>query len=266
MTGYNVICIKWGDFYSSEEVNKLYRGVKNNTSFPVNFYCFTDNPDNLDKDVIVYPLPEIGVPGENKMEKYRKTVGLSDNNLADLKGKRVFLFDIDSLIVDNLDELFTYPQKDEFYIINDWRHRKGKKSGKVGQASCYSFVVGTIGYVKDYFKEHYPEILQKYGTASQQYLSAKIIEHRGKLNFWPDNWFKSFRFHCIPNVFLRWFIAPRLPEILGLKMIAFHGEPGIYEALNGVWCYDKTSAKYPHGYKKIYKHIRKTLWIKEYWK
>jgi len=219
---FNVICIKWGTAYTADDVNKLYSMIKRNTSYTIDFYCFTDNGQDLDKNIHVHPLPQfVNVKkGEEEWAKkyaYKKEAALCDDNLGGLTGQRVFFFDLDSLIVGNLDEFFEYPQGDKFYIINDWN----TKGDTVGQASCYSFVVGKLGYVKRYFEENPKAMVEKFYTASQEYLSSKIIEKEGCLNFWPDNWFKSFRFHCLPKWYLRSFITPKIPDIKGLKMIAF---------------------------------------------
>ena len=265
MTAINVICIKWGTCYNADDVNKLFRAIKRNTSYDIDFYCFTDDCINLEQEIIVKPLPEFAVNEKYQYSGYLKEAALCDNNLGNLGGKRVFFFDLDSLIVDNLDELFRYPQNENFYIINDWRHRHGRRKNTVGQASCYSFVVGTLGFVKEYFEKHSDEVWQKYGTASQEYLSAKVMDKYGNLKFWPDNWFKSFRFHCMPHPLLRYFIVPKIPKVAGLKMIVFHGVTGIPEALHGIWCKEE-NIKAPHGLKKIYKHVLPTTWIRNYWK
>ncbi len=263
---FNVVTIKWGTMYNAEDVNKLYSAILRNTSYQINFYCFTDNAVGLSDGIIALPIPKLNVQPQFIFGNHRKASGLCDDNLAELNGQRVFFFDLDSLIVGNLDEFFDYPVGNRFYAINDWAHRHGKKANQVGQASCYSWVVGTLGYIKEYFEKHPQEVIDTYYTATQQYVSAKVIEKFGKIWFWPDNWFKSFRFHCIPHPLLRFFITPKLPPVKGLKMIAFHGEPGIREALQGVWCLNPQSAKYPHGFKKLYKHVRPTSWIADYWK
>ena len=247
---FNVVTIKWGTMYNAEDVNKLYSAILRNTSYQINFYCFTDNAVGLSDGIIALPIPKLNVQPQFIFGNHRKASGLCDDNLAELNGQRVFFFDLDSLIVGNLDEFFDYPVGNRFYAINDWAHRHGKKANQVGQASCYSWVVGTLGYIKEYFEKHPQEVIEKFG----------------KIWFWPDNWFKSFRFHCIPHPLLRFFITPKLPPVKGLKMIAFHGEPGIREALQGVWCLNPQSAKYPHGFKKLYKHVRPTSWIADYWK
>lgn len=265
---YNVICIKWGPtYYGPDDVNKLCSMIKRNTKYHIDFHCFTEYPEGLNPDIIVHPLPEFTNvnPAEKEWAQkysYRKEAALCDDHLGGLDGQRVFFFDLDSLIVGNLDEFFEYPKGTQFYIINDW-HSKGDK---VGQASCYSFVVGTLGFIKRYFEEHPKEVVERFYTASQEYLSGKVIEKWGKLNFWPDNWFKSFRFHCLPKWYLRSFVSPKIPDVKGLKMIAFHGLPDLEDASKGIWCSDPTDRKYPRGIKKLYKHLKPATWIKDYWK
>jgi hypothetical protein len=255
----HVVCIKWGKAYAPEYVNKLYSMVKRNTSFDVDFHCFTDDAEGLTPDIRVHPLPVLDTQEEYKTKyAYRKEAGLCDDNLGGLKGKRVFFFDLDVVIVDNLDELFSYPKDEGFYIIKDWN----SKSNRVGQASCYSWVVGTLGYVKEYYEKHPKEVVDRYFTASQEYLSDKVIEKFGKLNFWPEKWFCSFRFHCMPKFGpLRHFIEPKIPKWEGLKVIVFHGVPNPDEAVRGEWKLKKRSDRW----KRLYKVCKPTTWIEKYW-
>lgn len=255
----NVICIKWGTMYPAEYVNKLYSMMVRNSSYKIYFYCFTEDSEGLDMNIIVNPLPELYTQEEYKTKyAYRKEAGLCDDNLGGLKGQRVFFFDLDIVIVSNIDEFFEYPKEDKFYIINDWN----TKGEHVGQASCYSWVVGTLGFVKEYYEQNPKEVVDKFFTASQEYLSSKVIERYGKLNFWPKNWFCSFRFHCMPKFGLsRHFIMPKIPQFEGLKFIVFHGTPNPREAIKGIWDLKSTDKKW----KRLYKVCKPTLWIKDYW-
>ncbi|MCV6599507.1 MAG: hypothetical protein OIF36_03400 [Alphaproteobacteria bacterium] len=257
----NVITIKWGTAYKAEEVNRLYNMVKKNTTFDVNFYCFTEKKKGLDKNIIVKPLPKMNMKLADCKYAYRKEAGLCDDNLGDLNGQRVLFFDLDMVITDNIDDFFTLPKKDEFYIINDW-HTNGTH---VGQASCYSWKVGTLGYIKSYFEKNHKECIDKFYTASQEYLSSKVIEKYGNLNFWPEKWCKSFRFHCLPIGILRRFISPKLPE--GAKILAFHGSPKVDDAIAGIWGghKDALGKKKNIWWKKLlYKNLRPATWVKEY--
>ncbi len=255
----NVICIKWGTVYDYDDVNKLYKMVVKNTIHKVNFYCFTEDSEGLDSGIIVKPLPEMNTIEEYKSKYgYKKEAGLCDNELGGLRGERVFFFDLDVVIVGNLDDFLDYPEDDKFYIINDWNTR----GDTVGQATCYSWIVGTLGYIKEYYEQHPKEVVDKFYNASQEYLSSKVIERFGKLNFWPDDWFCSFRFHCMPKFGpMRYFIAPSIPKNMpNLKVINFHGYPKPKEAVMGYWRIKKGQL-----WKRIYKYCKPTPWIEKYW-
>lgn len=256
----NIISILWGTAYTEEDVNNLYSMIKRNTSLPIAFHLFSNEAlPHLHGDIIRHPEASMKIAPEHNRYAYRKEAGLCDDTLGGLTGQRVFFFDLDVLIMDNLDDLFTYPEGDGFYIINDWNTR----GDHVGQATCYSFVVGTLGFVRAAFEADPEPIIRKYGTASQEYLSAMVIQRFGKLNFWPDEWFRSFRFHCLPFAFLRHFLTPSRPP-QGTKVLAFHGHPDIQDALAGRWS-EPGSPKAARGWKKLYKACRPTPWIRAYW-
>jgi len=255
----NVICIKWGTSYDAEYVNKLQNMIVRNTSYKVDFYCFTDDSEGFNADIIVKPLPVLNTIKEYQTKySYRKEAALCDDDLGGLRGQRVFFFDLDIVFISNLDAFFTYPENEKFYIINDWNN----KGDKIGQASAYSWVVGTLGYVKEYFEKNPREVTDKFRTASQEYLSRKVIEKYGSLHFWPESWFCSFRFHCMSKIGpFRYFITPQIPnDRPGLKAIVFHGVPNPREAIQGIW-----PLKDKERWKRIYKVCKPTKWIEEYW-
>lgn len=252
----NIICIKWGKgYYPAKYVNNLYNMTKRNTNYKINFYCFTEDSEGLDENIIVKPLPVMNV--EDLRYAYRKEAGLCEDKLGDLEGQRVLYFDLDTLIVDNIDDFFELPKNDEFYIINDWN----TKGNNVGQASCYSWVVGTLGYVKTDFEKDPISIYNKFYTASQEYLSSKVIEKYGKLNFWPEEWSCSFRFHCLPTAYIPFLRRFKMAEIRkNAKIVCFHGTPKLDDAIKGYWPTNNWWKKF------WYKHLKPVDWIEKYWK
>ena len=54
----NIICLKWGDKFSHEHVNRLYRMVCKNFDGDFNFICHTENANGIDRNVIIQPLPD----------------------------------------------------------------------------------------------------------------------------------------------------------------------------------------------------------------
>jgi hypothetical protein len=256
---FNVICIKWGATeYTPDYVNRLCNMVKRNTTYDIRFYCFTDDPQGLSDDVIAQPMTTLNVPPEDNKYGYKKEAGLCDDNLGGLNGQRVFFFDLDVVIIDNIDCFFEFPKDKEFVIINDWN----TKGDHIGQASCYSWVVGELGFVKTYFEQHAKQVVDKYYTASQEFLSEQVIARYGKLTFWPDSWSRSFRFHCAPKGILRYFFDAKIPE--GAKILVFHGSPKPHEALAGIW--STSSHRKTPFWKRFYKVIRPTKWVADYWK
>jgi len=255
----HIITILWGTAYSQDDVNHLYSMIKYNTSLPIAFHLFSDEDlPSLNPEIIRHPQPAMNIRPEHQRHAYRKEAGLCDDTLGGLTGQRVFFFDLDVLIMDNLDDLFTYPKDDKFYIIKDWNTH----GEHVGQATCYSFIVGRLGFIKEAFDTDPVPIVTRFGSASQEYLSSQVIEKFGSLNFWPEEWFQSFRFHCLPWGPLRHFITPHLPK-KGTKVLAFHGRPNIPDALIGRWS-EPECRKAAKGWKKLYKACRPTPWINDY--
>ena len=39
----NIVCMKWGNAYGADYVNRLYNMVKRNMTRPFRFICFTDH-------------------------------------------------------------------------------------------------------------------------------------------------------------------------------------------------------------------------------
>ena len=45
-----ILCVKWGDKYGNEYVEKLKEQVEKNCSVPFNFYCLTDKVEKENRD------------------------------------------------------------------------------------------------------------------------------------------------------------------------------------------------------------------------
>ena len=48
------LTLKFGERYSADYVNKLYKGIRRNSSDPFDFYCYTENPEGLDENAVSY--------------------------------------------------------------------------------------------------------------------------------------------------------------------------------------------------------------------
>ena len=117
---YNVICMKWGNKFPAEYVNRLFNMVRRNISVDFRFICFTDDSTGISKEVEVQALPELDLP-DNIPERGWRKLTVFRERFGDLSGITLFL-DLDVVIVDNIDEFFTI--KGDFLIAHDKKNPK----------------------------------------------------------------------------------------------------------------------------------------------
>jgi hypothetical protein len=58
-----VCCLKYGDKYSADYVNRLHNMVKRNLTIDYEFVCFTENSQDIDPSIRTEPLPSLSVSG-----------------------------------------------------------------------------------------------------------------------------------------------------------------------------------------------------------
>ena len=97
----NVVCVKWGNKYISKYANVLNNMVKRHCSVPYKFYCITDDPTGLDADINV-----INLPNDPWIRTWWSKLWMFSPDMP-LKGNILF-FDLDVVIFDNIDPLFTH--------------------------------------------------------------------------------------------------------------------------------------------------------------
>jgi len=115
----NIVCMKWGNKYGPDYVNKLYNMVSKNLTKNFRFICFTDNKSGIKNNVEILPLPFIEMP-KNKPERGWRKLSILQKNISGLDGISLFL-DLDVVLVENIDPLFDL--KGEFFIAFDKRKR-----------------------------------------------------------------------------------------------------------------------------------------------
>lgn len=169
---YTVACMKWGDKYGPEYVNRLYNMVERNTTLPFKFICFTDNADGLLPEVSVRPLPDMPLPpdkerGWRKLSLFRDDVGLEG---------RVLFLDLDVVIVGNIDGFFTIDG--DFIFIRHWK--PSVKQG-VGQTAVYRFEAGKLKFLYDDFIENMQKIKSSFPPRAGVCKRRNVKEGNDKL-------------------------------------------------------------------------------------
>ncbi len=209
--------MKWGVKYDASAVNRLEQMVRRHLSRPYRFFCFTDDPAGIASSVEVRPLPRVDFPpgperGWNKL-------GILDQKQTGLQGKTLYL-DLDIVLMDAIDCFFEFPG--EFCIICDWL-RGGRN---VGNSSVFRFAPGRHQDMLPRFHARTAEVLARFRN-EQEYLSAAA----GELTWWPEEWCRSFKRHCMYAFPLSLLLTPRKPA--NVRILVHHGFPKPEEALRG---------------------------------
>jgi len=236
----NIICMKWGDKFSIDYVNRLYAMVSRNMNSKFRFVCFTENSIGIRPEVEIQELPELELPNGSPERGWRKLT-VFKKDFGGLSGSTLFL-DLDVVIVGGLDVFFSQPGN--FLIAHDKKNLKKRE----GNSSVFRFEAGEYPQILDHFKKNSEQVKNEV-RHEQAYLSREI-EKIGNLEFWPDDWVPSFKYKCCPSWIKSWFEAPSVPK--GARVILFHGLPNPPEAIIG------RSGKW-------YRHIQPSPWIKDYW-
>lgn len=240
-----IICMKWGDKYGPQYVNKLYGMVKKNLPGDFRLVCLTDRPEGIRQEVECYPCPNVAIPEPYCNLGWRK-VSLWAETLDHMEGTWLYL-DLDVVVTGSLDDFFSYNPDLSFIVMHNWTQ---PHSG-IGNTSVYRFKIGSHPYLLQNLLQNPQEQFKRFRN-SQTYISKTIRE----ISYWPDEWCVLFKTHCVPAMPLRWWRAPILPATA--KVVAFPGDPNPDKALIGQWPARK-------WYKKIYKHIKPARWINDYW-
>ena len=242
-----IICMKWGDKYGSEYVNRLYNMVNRRLTLDFQMICLTDDRTGIDSEVDCYPIPELNLPSGLPERGWKKLTTFQPE-LYGLRGVALFL-DIDIVIVDNIDSFFTYKaqHEDSVVIIRDWK----KPWRMIGNSSVYRFNVGMSTYpnLLANFERNFDTIRQQV-RHEQAYLSNYLREHH-HLEYWDKTWCVSFKYQCVAPIPFNMVRAPKLPD--NAKIVIFHGEINPPDAIAG-------------GGGKWYRHVKPSPWLAQYWR
>lgn len=174
-----VLCLKHGNKYTSDYVNKLYNMVKRNCTLDYEFVCLTENPKGINPDVKILPLPD-GLSGWwYKPYMYSKELPINGT---------ILYLDLDVVISGNIDKLFTY-ETYKWCTIRDFTRAMRPKWNKYN-SSVVRFKTGELDKVWKKFIEN-PKKVQKQFFGDQDWLFEATRDNQALL--FPDNWIQSWK-------------------------------------------------------------------------
>lgn len=269
MPAKQVICMKWGDKYGPEYVNRLHGMLSRQLSSPFKLLCLTDNIEGIRPEVTCYPLPELGCEHPQNITGRWNKIALWQKQLYDITGPVLFM-DLDSVIVDNIEDFFNYGDEQDVILARNWL----KPHQKLGQTTLFRFYVGKHDYMLENFQQNPQATAEKY-RYEQHYVTRNI---KPGIKFWPEKWVKHYRLHCLSNNYIKRYLRPaKLPE--SAKIIAFPGQPQPEDALIGQWTYGEPNHPWQHiknafnpekRRKNIITHLKSYQkpcpWVAEHWR
>lgn len=219
----HVVCVKWGNKYVSKYVNVLNNMVKRHTTVPYQFHCITDDPTGVDPDINIIKLPN-----EPIIKTWWSKLWLFSPEFP-LQGNVLF-FDLDVVVFDNIDELFTQ-NPGKFMIIRDF-NRCRIKDWKLSNSSVFRWEPGTMNFLWNEFKANAPMVMQN-NHGDQDWITKRAKE---QINWWPDQWIRSYKWEMVGLKDTKlltkdgksFFRTPAKVEP-GNKVAVFHGRPNPME-------------------------------------
>jgi len=248
MDNINILTLKVGDKYSAEYVNKLYLNIKKNTKQLFNFYCYTENPVDLNPEIKIILLDN---PDDLQLQWHK--LKFHQTGFGGITtGEKCLILDIDWIIINNLDEILSYNlPKNKLGCFERWwsnlRHFCKLNGG------FQMFYMGETNYLWKIFNEK-PDYWQKYyienGFAEGPVNGEQnFIDQHAKNKHWlPMEWFAKYEENKWIKINRNWErdVNPYEPYYMGgdfaesIKMVHFSNSENLI-------------------------HKTKEKWVKEYW-
>ena len=227
----NVVCIKWGEKFGVEYVNKLYNAVQRNLSLKHRFICLTDDAEGIVAGVETFDIPRAD------LKICWNKLALFDRGIHNIEGQILFL-DLDVVIVKPIDDLFLFQPESKFVSIKEWVSVDYALPDMTPfNASAMRFDVGAYPFiVEDFYKERdvtlieeifFDEAASKLGQSEkvtyndlegfpprvfngdQVWEYYMLYKNNVKVDYYPEGWLASYRYGFDSKA----------------RVIVFHGEP-----------------------------------------
>jgi hypothetical protein len=227
-----VICIKWGDLFGPDYVNVLHRACRANITGPFQFVCLTPDGAGLDPNVIVHPIPDIGLtPDQWYTSRVWPKIAIFAPELAHLGGRCLFI-DLDMMITGALDEMFE--ATGGFISLDGGKNWWPRASGYAPMLATgvFAFDLGGQSQIMSAFLANKDHI-----TATYPNEQTVVGEQARDITYWPHGWVISFKRWLRRPLGVDMFVPPKAPPAQA-KIIAFHGTPRPFDLVSpkaGFW-------------------------------
>lgn len=207
----NVVCLKWGTKYGPEYVNRIYTGLKRNTTVDFKLWCFTEDATGIRKEVGIHPLPYA-----DQLDSWWNKLSLFSPDMPFIPGTQLFYIDLDTLIVDNIDHILS-ARHPNMIVLRDFYHGIAKSANRIG-SGLMSWKHGKYCQIWTKFIQNPEKHVKRAGTYGDQWwIEQRVMDVVYWQDLFPDE-VVSFKLHCRKG----------LPD--AAKIVCYHGRPSIPES------------------------------------
>jgi len=239
----DIVCLKWGNKYGPEYVNRLYRGIQRNIDGSrisgYRFWCFTDDARGLNPEIKVHDLP-----CSTRLEIWWNKLWLFSEDMPVDRGSKIFYVDLDTLITGDITDMLLAPTH-ELVVLRDFYHGIARSAGVMGSGLMAWRHGDYTDIWTEFWKDPETHIRDLQPLGDQKWIENRTHDRRG---FWQDLFpdrVISYKVHC----------AQGLPH--QASVICYHGRPSIPEsAVEGHDCRTATRSW----------HVPPQPWVLDHWR
>jgi hypothetical protein len=173
-----VICVRYGNKYGRDYVERLRNMVSRHLTVPYEFVCLTDDQHPING------VRSIVQPGAGYAKLWWQKVHMFDPILP-IKGRIIF-FDLDVVIHNNINKLVTL-MPTEFIGIHDF-NRKFYANWVNLNSSVMAWTHGTQSHIWNQFRNDPAAAQRLPGDQDWIWKTSK-----DRIKFWPKEWIQSYK-------------------------------------------------------------------------
>ena len=196
-----------GGTYTEEYVNALAQACRRNLTVEYKFICLTDSVNTFSNAVdVVIPLNHGFPKWWGKMELFNQPL-FAEN--------KVLFLDLDTVIVDNIDFVFSYTPL-RLTALEDFYFEENLGSG------IMYYIGGRYDFIYTNFMKSPMSVIRNTPTGDQTWIKDNLERYDRLQHIFPKK-FVSFKSHCAKNRNYKVGDPIAIPE--GASVICFHGYP-----------------------------------------
>lgn len=191
----NICVVKIAKKYGPEYVNRLYNMIKRNSTVDFTIHCYTEDSTGIIPEVNIVPIPDSELNSNKKLQWHK--VSFYKKGFANIpEGEEIIIMDIDMIMMQNIDEMLTYPCKDnEFVGIHRWWTQTAK--GYTINGGWQKFRSGKLECILNDFEERidfWQEYYIKNGftegpvNGEQNFVEDAVNKNNITLTLMPSGW------------------------------------------------------------------------------